>query len=137
VHREEAPPPAAASPAPVALEPVPEAEPSSSAVALACAEEYAAEVPPDPDDGVPRKVIIVADAMPGREQVQALVQFLDSVPGRNTVELRLPDGVVPFARTCGLKPSHEPRVGMILGSAMVHYDIDSVDTDALSRGLDL
>lgn len=69
---------------------------------------------------------------PGR-----LKELLDGLPGDNTVILKVPDGDVTVTGTSGLAPEHEPQVATILPGALVWYDLDSVDTEALAEGLDL
>jgi hypothetical protein len=92
---------------------------------------------PAPEPGPPRKVIIVARETPTREQVTKLAELMRALPGQNTVELQIPDGTVPVKFPCGLSPAYEGHVSVILGGAAVHYDADSVDTDALTAGLRL
>jgi DNA polymerase I-like protein with 3'-5' exonuclease and polymerase domains len=92
---------------------------------------------PAPEPGLPRNVIVVARETPSREQVTRLAGFLRKLPGRNLVELHLPDGNIPVKFPCGLSPAHESHVAVILGGAAVHYAADSVDDRALTAGLGL
>jgi DNA polymerase I-like protein with 3'-5' exonuclease and polymerase domains len=87
--------------------------------------------------GPGRKVLIVVQEVPDKEKAGRLVEFLGSLPGANTVELHMPNGAAPFGRTCGAGPEHEAHISIILGGASVHYALDSVDTAAMSQGLDL
>lgn len=85
--------------------------------------------------GEGRTVIVTLDHGPALEQVQRFVEYLEHLPGGNTVILRLPDQDVTSPRTCGLHPGHAAEVSLILGGAMVSYDLDSVDLGKLSSGL--
>jgi DNA polymerase I-like protein with 3'-5' exonuclease and polymerase domains len=101
-----------------------------------------AEVVPDlpsplPAAGPPRKVIVLAKSAPSRDQAAQLATYLRQLPGANTVELHVPDAVVPVGFPCGLTPGHEARVSLILGGGSVHYALDSVDAEALAGDLDL
>lgn len=92
--------------------------------------------------GPPREVIVVLGWVPTQDQVKAFAQFAKALPGKNSVELQMPgDGGEQHVRagfTCGLTPDHEARVSLLLGSpVMMHYDVDSVDTGALTTGLEL
>jgi hypothetical protein len=82
-------------------------------------------------------VIVTAAQIPSREQASELAALLRALPGPNTVELRLPGSAVPFGGTCGLTPEHGPQVSVILGGASVHYDVTSVDPEALMTGVTL
>jgi DNA polymerase I-like protein with 3'-5' exonuclease and polymerase domains len=92
---------------------------------------------PAPEPGPPRNVVVVVRDTPTRDQVVKLAEFLRQLPGQNTVELQLPDGSIPVKFPCGLSPAYEAHVSVILGSAAVHYDVDSVDTGELTAGLEL
>jgi hypothetical protein len=70
-----------------------------------------------------------------REAVSEFVRHCQSVPGPNTVILRLPTGDVRSSFTTGLTPADEPLVSVILGGARVHYDAASVDLAALGEGV--
>jgi DNA polymerase I-like protein with 3'-5' exonuclease and polymerase domains len=98
-------------------------------------------VPAEPS-GPPRDVSVVLGWVPTRGQVNAFAAFAKSLPGRNSVELQMPgsDGEqhIRAGFTCGLTPAHEARVSVLLGSpVMMHYDVDSVDTEALTSDLEL
>jgi hypothetical protein len=81
-----------------------------------------------------RDVIVLAGAVPTRDQVQAFGRYLKSLPGGNSVELQLPSGEhVPVGFRCGLVPEHEAQVSGILGApAAVHYALGPADASALA-----
>jgi DNA polymerase I-like protein with 3'-5' exonuclease and polymerase domains len=81
-----------------------------------------------------RDVIVLAGAVPTRDQVQAFGRYLKSLPGGNSVELQLPTGEhVPVGFRCGLTPEHEAQVSGILGApAAVHYALGPADASALA-----
>jgi DNA polymerase I-like protein with 3'-5' exonuclease and polymerase domains len=83
-----------------------------------------------------RTIIIGAQQVPAGAPGR-LKELLDGLPGDNTVILKVPDGDVTVTGTSGLAPEHEPQVATILPGALVWYDLDSVDTEALAEGLDL
>jgi hypothetical protein len=87
--------------------------------------------------GPARTVIITADDVPGTGDAQRLRALLASLPGPNTVILRVPDGEVQVSGTSGLGPEHEARVATVLPGALVCYDLDSVDRELLVKGLRL
>jgi DNA polymerase I-like protein with 3'-5' exonuclease and polymerase domains len=122
-----------AAPPPV---PVPAPEPSSPAASVPPAAPAPEPVPADPD-APPRRVIVETREMPTVDQVARLAEFLRSLPGPNSVELQVPDAVHQVGFPCGLTPAHEAQVAVILGSSVVHYDLDSVDAGALVAGLAL
>lgn len=99
--------------------------------------------PPAEPAGPPREVIVVLGWVPTRDQVAEFAAFAKALPGKNSIELQMPDGDggeqhVRAGFTCGLTPAHEARVSVLLGSpVMMHYDVDSVDTGALTTGLEL
>lgn len=95
------------------------------------------EFRPRSSTGEPRRVIVVVSEMPGREQAGRFLEFLHRLPGPNTVVVQTPEGELPVQGTSGLAPEHEPQVSVIFGGAAVHYDLDSVDEGALTRGLNL
>lgn len=92
---------------------------------------------PEVPAGPPRKVIVVVKNALSREQGERLAAYMRSLPGRNTVEVHLPEGPLAVGFECGLSPGHEAHVSVIVGGASVHYDLDSADADALAEGLDL
>lgn len=87
--------------------------------------------------GPARTVIITAADVPGTADAQRLKALLASVPGPNTVLLRVPGGDVRIGGTSGLAPEDEARVATILPGALVCYDLDSVDRELLVKGLRL
>jgi DNA polymerase I-like protein with 3'-5' exonuclease and polymerase domains len=84
-----------------------------------------------------RRVIVVVNDQPTREQAVRFLELLHQLPGSNTVVVQTSAGELPVSGTTGLTPDDEARVALILGAAFVHYDLDSVDTHALTRDLDL
>jgi hypothetical protein len=96
---------------------------------------------PEPPPGPPREVTVLLQEAPTRERMQALADFMRSLPGGNTIELVVPgpesgETRVPVGFKCGLAPMHEARVAMILGSSpWVHYS--GVDPAELTAGLRL
>ena len=86
--------------------------------------------------GPPRDVVVLLAAVPTRDRLLHLVEFMKTLPGRNAVEVVVPGNggevTLPVGFKCGLTPTHEARVSLILGSsAMVHYTLGSVDYDDL------
>jgi hypothetical protein len=85
-------------------------------------------------------VIIMTRTMPTQEAFQQLREALAKTRGDNDVILRTPQGDVPFPRLdggYGITPGDEPMYSVLLGGAMVSYDLDSVDTAGLADGLNL
>jgi DNA polymerase I-like protein with 3'-5' exonuclease and polymerase domains len=85
--------------------------------------------------GPPRTVIIDAQR-PGREAFAALAEYVGRRPGPHTLILRMPEGVVPFAGTCGVTPVDEANIALILSGARITYDPASVDFQAVGAGLE-
>lgn len=97
---------------------------------------------PEPPPGPPREVTVLLQELPTRERTQALADFMRSLPGGNTVALKVysEDGAeearIPVGFKCGLTPAHEARVSMILGSSpWVRYS--GVNPAELTAGLHL
>lgn len=84
--------------------------------------------------GLPRKIIVTMQGMPGREQFETLRSGLASQPGANTWTLAVPGGTYALG-TSAFGPEIESQLSVLLGGAMVTYDLDSVDTAALTDGL--
>lgn len=93
-------------------------------------------LPPVPDSSQPRTVVVSASSMPSKEVAQRFHSALKETPGRNTVILKTPEGDITVPGTFGLSPDHEPEISVLLGGALVYYDIDSVDMAALGEGLE-
>lgn|GEM_PF-2538514 len=84
-----------------------------------------------------RHVIVELKDIPGLDAAHRFRELVRSLPGPNTVEVRAGDAVFALDEATDLSPGHESRVRVIFGEALVHYDLDSVDTAALARDLRL
>jgi DNA polymerase I-like protein with 3'-5' exonuclease and polymerase domains len=130
----------AAAPAPAVKLPVPEPEKVRARPREGLDAETFHWAVPEPQaapQDKPRTVIIQVSVNPGADEAYRLKELLDALPGPNTVLVRTPVGEVGLTGTYGLTPGHEAQVQLIFGHAIVHYDLDSVDTEALTRDLRL
>lgn len=124
------------APRPAATEPEPVPEPATVTVREEAA-PAAVVAEPVPAAGLARQVLITVEGMPGSDQARRLLALLRSLPGPNVVTLDTTEGSIQIKGTSALAPEHQARVAAILGPALVLYDLDSVDTDALADGLQL
>jgi len=93
------------------------------------------EYEPAPPDPAARLVIVQVRESPGLAGARRFRDLVRSLPGPNTVELHTPDEVFALEEATGLGPSDEAAVRLIFGEAIVHYALDSVDAESLTRGL--
>jgi DNA polymerase I-like protein with 3'-5' exonuclease and polymerase domains len=143
LKRKGAPAPVVASPHGVAADavdrgPVP-ARPAAGYPQAAVADDDSGPAPHDGEPGpAGRKVVITVKDVPGSAEAQRLMALLRSLPGSSVVTLVTDEGALQIRGASGLTPAHEARVATVLGQgALVSYDLDSADAEAMSRGLRL
>lgn len=83
-----------------------------------------------------RKVLITISQLPTESAFALLTRRLRERPGSSEVVLSTPQDQYPLG-VSQLSPADEPEVSLILGGAMVTWDLDSVDHQALVGDLDL
>lgn len=120
---------------PAARTALPQPEPAARFIGEAA---WAPEPQPDAWQRDPRTVYVELPQVPTPEQAGRFGDLLASLPGPDSVILRV-DGYddIPVPGESGLGPQHSPQVSVIFGSALVYYDLDSVDMAALTAGLDI
>lgn len=127
--------PAPQAPPEVPEVPVPAGRGAQDRLAAEDTQRTFAHEPAPPDRA--RHVIVEVEDMPGLDAARRFLSLVRGTPGPNTVEVRTQDEVFRLDERTGLGPGHEAQVRLIFGGALVHYDLDSVDTEALTRGLKL
>lgn len=83
------------------------------------------------------RVLVKVREMPELARVDRLMLMLGEFPGPNQLDLVVPEGQVTLSRGTSLSPADSARISLLLGSAEVVWDTQSVDNAALAQGLAL
>lgn len=83
-----------------------------------------------------KKLLVVIDHMPTKEQFSRFLQLVEKVQGDSVIELKTPVGSLPLKVTTGLLPDkHANAINIVLGGAVAHYAVEADKLADLAEGI--